>query len=227
MITIIHGDDIESSRNYFFNLKQKLENTIELNGETLLFNDFFQLSQGQNIFGKTPSLLIENFFTKNKSDDSKNIISYINENKNLELIFWESSELSKTQQTVIKNSTVNAFSIPKTMFLFLDGIKPNNSKYLTTLFQNLRKSIADELIFFMLIRQFRILINLFSNTQKVDEVRRLAPWQLSKLQKQASFFEKDKLLSTYSKLLEIDINTKTGKAPFSIESSIDFLLLGL
>jgi DNA polymerase III delta subunit len=79
----------------------------------------------------------------------------------------------------------------------------------------------------MIVRQFRILLNLITNETPIDEVKRMAPWQLSKLKRQAEFFGLEKLKSIYKSLLDIDLNSKTGKSPANLKKSIDFFLSGL
>ena len=81
----------------------------------------------------------------------------------------------------------------------------------------------------MLQRQFRLLLAVSEENSKdsIDEITRLAPWQKSKLEKQARLFQVDKLLSIYKKLYQIDLAQKTGNLPFSLTASIDFLLADL
>jgi hypothetical protein len=62
---------------------------------------------------------------------------------------------------------------------------------------------------------------------KIDEVKRMAPWQMGKMQKQSGMFGDSKLKENYQKLFEIDLGSKTGKIPYSIERSIDFFLAAL
>jgi hypothetical protein len=62
---------------------------------------------------------------------------------------------------------------------------------------------------------------------KIDEIKRMAPWQLGKVQKQAGVFGGSKLKLLYQKLFEMDLSLKTGKIPYSLDRSIDFFLAGL
>ena len=87
--------------------------------------------------------------------------------------------------------------------------------------------MAAELVFFMINRQFRIMLSLTGGANQIDEVKRMAPWQLSKFKNQVALFGNDQLLELYNKLFEIEIGQKTGKAFYSMEKSIDFFLLGL
>jgi hypothetical protein len=228
MQLLIHGDDLASSRNFYFEEKNKLGDVILLNGDGLTLDVLFQNAENKSLFGNEQTLLIENFFTKNKSIaiETKKIVEYVNKNKDLSIIFWESTELSKASQTLLKNAAVKTFSFPQILFSFLDNVKPNNSETLIKLFHELRQNMEPELIFFMLIRQFRIMLGI-DGLDKIDEVKRMAPWQAGKMQSQAKLFSEEKLKGNYEKLFEIDLGSKTGKIPYSIERSIDFFLAGL
>ena len=228
MILLIHGNDLASSRDFYFAEKNKLTDVVILEGDGLTFDQLFQAAENKSLFGNEQTILVENYFTKNKSIaiETKKIVEYINSNKNLSLIFWEPTELSKTAQALLKSATVKTFSFPQTLFTFLDNVKPDNADSLIKLFHQLRQNMEPELIFFMLVRQFRIMLGIEAS-DKIDEVKRMAPWQLSKMQRQAKMFGEAKLKNSYQKLFEMDLGLKTGKIPYSIDRSIDFFLAGL
>jgi DNA polymerase III delta subunit len=228
MLLLIHGNDLASSRNFYFEEKNKLTELILLEGEGLTLDSLFQNAENKSLFGSEQTILIENFFTKNKSIaiETKKIVEYINGNKNLSIIFWEPTELSKASQALLKNATVKTFSFPQILFTFLDNIRPENSEALIKLFHELKQNMEPELIFFMLVRQFRIMLGI-DGSDKIDEVKRMAPWQLGKMQRQAQLFGEEKLKSSYQKLFEMDLALKTGKIPYSLERSIDFFLADL
>jgi hypothetical protein len=229
MITIIHGNDLVSSRDYFSKEKGKSESPILINGDGLGFDQLFQASENKTFFENKVALAIENFFSKNKSNsiEFKKIIEYINSNKNLEIIFWESTEISKANQTILKNSVVKGFSYPQVLFQFLDNLKPGNNEYLIKLIYELKKNMETELIFFMIVRQFRLMINQLEIGAKIEETKRLQSWQTGKLSGQAKSFGKEKLVNLYQELFKIDLAQKTGKLPYSIDKSIDIYLLSL
>lgn len=229
MIIIAHGNDITSSRNFYITERQKIVDPQVLEGEKLEYNVFFQTFEGDTLFSSTKNVFIENFFSskKSNSEEVKKIVEYINKSKDLSIFFWEPKELTKAQSALIKNALVKQFSYPQVLFTFLDSIKPNNQS-LISLFKDLQKTMETELIFYMMVRQFRLLLGLFENSEtKIDEVKRLAPWQMGKLQKQAKYFEKEKLLSAYKKLYKIDYETKYGLSAMNLESRIDIFLINL
>jgi DNA polymerase III delta subunit len=231
MITIIHGDDLTASRNYFLDLKLKQNNAISYDGTKITITDLVQNIEGSSLFGSTKTIFIEDLLTKIKKTDknAKEILSFIAKNSSEStFVLWESKEISKRDLFIFKQAIVKIFKLPKNIFLFLDNLKPNNSKNLLNLFhQALGSEIKEELILFMLQRQVRILLALSepSNSESIEELARLAPWQMDKLERQARFFDIMQLKKIYKKLYEIEIGQKTGGLSLSLVQTIDFLLL--
>lgn len=230
MITIIHGGDISSSRNYFLTLKTKQENTIDYDGGKITITDLIQNIKGGGFFCDTKTIFIENLLTKRKKTDKdlKEILNFISKNsKESSFILWESKEILKRDLYFFKDAIVKIFKLPKNIFLFLDNLRPNNSKALLNLFhQALESGIKEELVLFMLQRQIRILLALSDRGEEsIDELVRLAPWQMGKLERQTRFFDPSSLKKIYRKLYEIEIGQKTGSLSLSLTQSIDFLLL--
>lgn len=231
MITIIHGDNIAESRNYFLELKQKQKNIVSFDGSKITITDLVQNIEGSGLFGDTKTLFIEDFLSKVKKKDkiAKEILDFIVKNSK-ESIFtlWESKEIAKRDLPAFKNAVIKVFKLPKNIFLFLDNLKPNNSKNLLNLFhQALESGIKEELILFMLQRQVRILLALSgsSDNESIEELVRLAPWQMDKLERQAKLFDQTSLKKIYKKLYHIEIGQKTGGLSLSLSQSIDFLLM--
>jgi DNA polymerase III delta subunit len=230
MITIIHGDDLSSSRNYFLDLKQKQKEIISFDGEKITLTDLVQNIEGSSLFGNTKTIFIENLLTKLKKTDktTKEILNFIaNNSKESTFILWESKEIGKRELFIFKEAVVKIFKLPKNIFLFLDNLKPGNFKILLNLFhQSIESGIKEELILFMLQRQIRILLALSDpGNNQIDEVMRLAPWQLGKLEKQAKFFNPEILKKVHKKIYEIEIGQKTGGLSLSLTQAIDFLLM--
>lgn len=230
MITIIHGDNISESRNYFLELKKKQKDPIFFDGGKITITDLVQNIEGSSLFGDTKTIFIEDLLTKRKKTDkdTKEILNFIVKNaKEFTFVLWESKEISKRDLFSFKDSTAKIFNLPKNIFLFLDNLKPNNSKSLLNLFhQAIASGIKEELILFMLQRQIRILLALSDPGEKsIDELARLAPWQMGKLERQAGLFQGSSLKKIYKKLYEIEIGQKTGGLSLSLAQSIDFFLM--
>lgn len=231
MITIIHGDDIASSRSFYQEAKSKQKDPLSYGALSLKVSDLAQNLQGTGLFNDTKIIFIEEFFSKLKktSKEAKEIIEFINTNsKSANIYFWESKEIPKRDLFVFKDAILKSFKLPRNIFLFLDNLRPNNSKSLLISFHTaLHSGIKEELILFMLQRQFRLLLSLSdeNSSEQIDEVNRLAPWQRGKLERQAKYFSVESLKQIYKKFFEIELGQKTGRLPLTLTQSIDFFLL--
>lgn len=227
MVTIIHGDDVAASREYFFGELKNDSSSKLFNGETLELTQLVQLVDGGNLFEESKKIYIENLFSK-KGVTLDEIVLYLNKNeKKSEVMLWEGKELSKKNLSLFKNSTVKTYKLSQTLFSFLDSIKPHNQS-LISLFHTTLKTTQPELIFFMMLRQIRLLLAIHDeNFEQIDEVKRLTPWQKNKLKKQSSYFSVLQLKHFYELLFKIDVDAKTGQNNLSLIQSIDILLLEL
>lgn len=229
MITIIHGDDIKSSRNFYFEKKSSKKESTLLNGETVKLTDVVQILEGGELFQTEKNIFIEEFLGKRKqSAEFDEIISCFSKTESQSNItFWESKTLTKKQLSYFPKAIIKIFKLPQAIFTFLDALSPKNGKRLVFLFHETLKYCDPEFVFYMSIRHFRLLIALSSSSFKtpIDEVVRLSPWQRSKLQKQVNLFSLEDLKKTYQKLFELDLSQKTGKLSVPLSTAIDFLLL--
>lgn len=229
MITIIHGDDIESSRNFFLEKKGKSNDSITLDGDKIVLSDILQSLQGGSLFFNDSSIFIEKFIIS-KNSQYRDIVSAILKNhKNFEIYFYETAEVSKKNLSQFKDAVVKNFKLPQSLFYFLDQVCPDNKNSIINFHKALKNSDVD-LIFFMLVRQFRLMLALnepndTGSLETIDEVKRLAPWQKSKLQNQAKKFSLVQLKTIYNKLFEIDVAQKSGQLQTSLTAAIDFFLL--
>ena len=235
MITIIHGNDTASSRKYY--IDQKTADAFSFEGEKVSLTDLVQILEGGGLFSDSKKIFIDEFLSKRKQGkETEDIVLQLNKYCKINDIFlWEGKEISKKNISLFSDPNVKIFKFPLYLFTFLDAIKPNNTGNLISFHEALKKSEA-ELIFFMLIRQFRLLLALSDDSSrhsresgnpddKIDEVKRLAPWQKSKFKKQSGLFSLINLKNAYKKLFEIDLGQKTGTLNMSLEQAIDILLL--
>lgn len=230
MITIIHGDDIVRSREYLQEQKENTNEFVALDTEATL-SDFAQNIEGSALFNDTKIIFIENFLSKTGKMDAsaQEIIEFVNKHeKAAKLFFWERKEISKRILSLFKNAVVKTFNIPQAIFLFLDSLKPGIGIKAVDLFHQALQASEPEILIFMLVRQLRLLIALSTKSKTtIEELSRLAPWQESKLKRQASYFSKEQLKSIYQKLYGIDLAQKTGSSSLSLIQSIDFFLVGI
>lgn len=229
MITIIHGDDVVASRKYLLQQKEIHPNAVSLEGNKVTLTELMQIIEGGGLFSEEKIIFIEKLFEAKTDTNVKQIIAYLlSQEKNSTSFLWEEKELSKKQLSVFPQAKVVLCKLPQEIFQFLDAIKPLHGKQLVKQFHTVITQSEVEFIFYMLIRQFRLLISLRSTPiADIDEVKRLSPWQMTKLTKQARLFPQDTLLKQYKKLYEIDLAQKTGKNSLSLTQAIDIFLLDI
>ncbi len=230
MITIIHGDDVASSRTFLNEVRQKNPEVTLFNGEDLTVTDLLQIVDGGGLFVSEKIIFIENFYSKKKSAKEFESLITIIKDKTLEhdIFLWEGKELDKKSLSLFKHATVKTYKLPQTLFLFLDSLRPRQGENLVLLYQKVITTVEPEMVFFMLIRQVRLLLALYeTGTEQIDEVKRLAPWQLNKLQKQAALFRKDELINLHNKLYVLDNGLKTGQLSTPLTIALDILLIDI
>ncbi len=233
MITLIHGSDITASRNYFYLEKSKLQNTITLTGSTITYPDLMQALQGNGLFESDQTILVDELFSKRKPSSELDSITTLISQTTQKVIIWESKDLTAKQLGNFKKADIKQFKLPSVLFSFLDAIYPLNGKNAISLFHQVISDQPEELVFFMLVRHIRTLLTLSpmnpepSSHEQISEVSRLAPWQKSKLEKQAHLFTKAQLLNFYKQLYGLEYGQKTGTLNQPLLASLDFLLINL
>lgn len=228
MLTIIHGNDIVTSRKFLLLERQRSPDALLIREDEVDLTMLAQLLEGGGLFEDIKTVFIEQFLsTRKKSLDKDAIINYIlKQSKTHSIYIWEGKELDRTVLTPFKDSKINLYKLPTTLFLFLDGIKPDGGKNLVKLFHLCLKTTEVEIVFFMLVRQLRLLIAVSGKADPaISEIARMSFWQRSKLQNQAKLFKDNTLIDLYKKLFSIETQYKTGNLPLSLIVQIDFLLL--
>ena len=232
MITIFHGSDTAQSRKFFLEEKNKIKDAILLEADQVNLTDLTQVFQGGGLFGETKYLFIEQFLTKRKkSADYKDILAYFDKSASENtIVLWEGKELERGALNELKNATVRIFKLPQTLFQLLDSIQPGNAKFMIKLFHETIATTETEMVFFMIVRQLRILLALYEvkkQTEDIDELKRMAPWQKTKMEKQARMFDFAHLLNLYDRLYQVEVAQKTGGLTAPLVSTIDFFLLSI
>jgi len=228
MITILHGDDIAASRLYYKSLQKK--DTRAFEGEKITTNELKQALQTTSLFNEEIRISIENFFTKRKaSKEMDAIIAYLKTvQKEHDIVFWETKSLTPKSLTAFPQATVKISTLPKSLFAFLENIVPNNGILLVKKFHDAKKTTEVELIFFMIIRHIRILLALTNpSTTEIDEIKRMSPWQRTKVQTQANKFSLMQLTHLHATLFAIEMKNKTGGLTTPLSQTIDFLLISI
>jgi len=231
MITIIHGDATDESREYFIKTKTAFQNLLSLEGQNITGEDLINFFSGGNLFYEEKNLAIENLLSKNKPGKNlEELIEILNEHeRKSNIIMWEEKEISQKNLSLFSGASIQIFKIPKLIFNFLDNVKPGNGKNLIVIFHELLKKTPAEIILYMMVRQLRFLIAVTSSDKSdtIEELAKIAPWQKGKFEKQAVFFGQSRLITLYHRLYNIDLSSKTGALSMPLAVAIDILLLDI
>lgn len=228
MITLIHGDDTAASRSFFIDRKKRTAAPITLEVDKITLTEVVQILSGGGLFGEEKDLFIESLLTKKKkSAELTAILTELSDHKDANIYLWEGKEIDKRTLTSLKNAENRLFKLPQSLFQFLDSLSPGNPRLLP-LFHQVLETVEPEMVFFMLIRQLRLLLALSDpGDDMIEEGKHLAPWQQTKLMKQVKQFDTQTLTDAYRKLYEIDLAAKTGALAIPLTASIDIWLLEL
>lgn len=229
MITLLHGDYIEASRNELVRLKERAsgKEIRELDGRTIEMSSLTQSLESTSMFGGETLVIIERLFGKlgrqtKKIESLGKIISEAA--STIDVILWEDKEVGKTVVKYLGESVnIRLFTLPVYIFQLLDGLKPNNAEALLTLYEQMKFTDAPELIFSMLVKRVRQLLLVASGGQPDG----LAPWQAARLTTQAKSFTMEKLLSMYEQLHVSEVRIKTGESPFTMTGLVQQFLISL
>lgn len=228
MVTIIHGDDIVVSRKKLTELKEGFKDSelLQFEGGKMDITDVIQVFESTSLFAEKRLIVLERFLeTKNKLLIAT-ILNQLKKSRH-DGIFWEEGEIKKELLALFpKTAHIFFFKQEQVLFQFLDSIRPGNAKHALSLFHQVLKKETEELVFYMVVRQLRLLLGIFSKSS-ISEVKRLASWQRSKLERQAMKFSQERLASLYKKLFQIERNSKTGGSPLSLTASLDLFLASI
>lgn len=226
MITLLHGDDTAASRKEYGEIRKKYLDGIIFDGDTITLTDLTQELQGGGLFSDEKQVFIEQLLTKKKSPLEKDaFIKLLAAHESDAIItLWEGREVDKKTVAAFPKVQNKLFKLPQTLFALLDALRPNNTVQLLDLFHKTTSTTEVELVFFMLVRQFRLLLAFSERGTIIEETKRVASWQQGKLQKQASLFSKNELKTLHKKLFEIEKNMKVGNLSMSLSSTIDIFL---
>jgi hypothetical protein len=240
LLFFLFGENIVQSRN-------KLQELIDENrvGKNVIRIDkcenkidFNDAVESESLFEESKMVIFENFF-KGKTPKWKTEIDFAKlESSNNIFVFWDATDpnaaLKRSILTAKKQNIYN-FKLPSLLWVFLDGIASSvGNAYMRSLqekqistFRELCRTTDVDMIFLMMIRQFRLLI--LSKEEYKDypsEYARLT-FQKYKLKSQAANFTNEGLLKAYKNLLEIEEHQKTGSGIYNFQMEIENFLINL
>jgi DNA polymerase III delta subunit len=231
MITILHGDNFVASRNalkHQIDIFKSQSPTANLGVKRFAANKLeaatlTQILESTSLFGQDQLLVISNLLGLPQSQSKDQLIKILLNNQNQPICLWEKKTLSASLKKQFLKATIKEFKTPKIVFKFLDSLKPNNSQTSLKLLHQSYQKDAPELIFYLLGRRLSQLIQ----AKDSADVLKGAPWQINKLKAQAKNFTLNQLLNLHQKLLNLDLQIKTGQTDLSLSCQLDLLLARL
>jgi hypothetical protein len=226
MITLLHGDYIEASRSEMLRIKEasKDKDVRVIDGKAVDDTTLVQSIESSSLFGNTTLIIIEQLFGKlgKQRVRSETFASILQKNaKENDIILWEDKEIGAGTIKLLGPLTeVRKFALPVLIFQFLDNFRPGNGKMLLALYEKLLTSEPAELVFAMLTKRIRQLIQLSDGVTPEG----LAGWQIQRLTMQSKSFTMEQLINIYKKLHAIEVKARTGASPFTTSQQLELLV---
>lgn len=228
MLKVIHGENQVASRKKLVELieqaKKQNKEVTNLNAEKLDRAKLEAALLSESLFGHEKLLIIEGIYSLPKSKKKDEFIELIS-SASIEIILWDKKSLTKADLKKLPTNLENyEFKITPKMWAFLDALS-TNSKAKTSMLKLFKESVASdssEFVFLMIIRQIRMLIQIKEKNQL-----KIAPFMLSKLNKQAKEFSLQKLLDLHQQLYLIDQKQKQSTGLLNLEGELDLFLFNM
>jgi len=224
---IIHGEDTVSARNRLNDLIETAQakglGLKRLTAKDLDLTTATQVLEAATLFGETPLIVIEGLFSLTKSKNKDNLISFISGYQDREIILFEDKTVSPTTLKPFPKAKAHEHKPAAIIFTFLDSLRPGAAAKSLKLLGDLESARQPaELIFAMLIRQVRLLIQAGQPANL-----KIAPWQKSRLTAQARLFGEERLLKLHGRLYHLDKDLKTGANPLDLSLQLMNLIANL
>ncbi|MEK7524976.1 MAG: hypothetical protein AAB548_01230 [Patescibacteria group bacterium] len=224
---IIHGEDTVSARNRLNELiglaQEKGLGLKRLTAKDLDLTIATQVLEAATLFGETPLIIIEGLFSLTKSKNKDNLLEFISRYQDRDLLLFEDKALSPTALAPFAKAKPEEYKPAAIIFAFLDSLRPGGAAKSLKLLESLESARQPaELIFAMLVRQVRLLIQA---GQPAD--LKMAPWQKSRLTAQARLFGEASLLKLHGRLYHLDKDLKTGANPLDLSLQLMSLIVSL
>lgn len=223
---IIHGDDLVNSRAHLNELIAKTGETRTISrfaADRLDPTTLTQLLQSRTLFGQEPLLVIEGGLTLAKSKNKDLLLDLLRTTTPADVILYEDRQLSATALKTFPKAKVYEYKPAALIFKFLESLRPNNASVCLQILSQLEDSRQPaELIFFMLVRQVRLLIQALHPAEMKG-----APWQVQRLSSQARLFGEIGLLQLHDQLYHLDQQLKTGQNNLDLSLQLFNLIAAL
>lgn len=226
MITLLHGDSPEASRAVWNEMKSAAvgKEIRVLDGRSIDAAKLTQALESTSMFGSDTVVFIENLFGKlGRKQKLIESLAAIIRGSTADVVLWEDKEVGVTVTKSLGKADIRLFKTPTIIFQFLDGFAPHAATRLLPIYETLVTDTAAELVFTMMARRIRQLIQLAGGVTPLG----LQGWQAGRLTHQAKLFTIDRLLFMYKKLLTMEFSVKNGTSPFTLAQLTEQFIIDL
>lgn len=227
MLMLLHGENVAASRAELDRVKATAS-TKEIRiveGKSIESAALTQALQSTSLFGGDTLVIIEQLFgsiLKKTTLVKERAQILANKSPEIDVVLWEEKEIGKSAINELDaHCKIMLFDLPKTLFQFLDGIGPQHTKSILSLYEQTISTEAPELIHNLLVKRIRHLLMICDGVNPPG----MSAWQLGRLTKQAKLFTITRLLSMYHNLTVIEHAVKSGATPFRLSQLTQQLLL--
>ncbi len=226
MITLLHGDHIDASRKELQRIRNesKDKEVRLIDGKTIDETALVQSIESSSLFGNTTVVIIEQLFGKlgKQTKRAEALISHLKLSaKTSDIVLWEDKEIGATIIKMLGDSVrIRLFKLPVLIFQFLDNFLHGNASRELQLFKQLTKSEAPELIFSMLVKRVRQLIEIKNNVTPIG----VSSWQMNRLTNQTKSFTMEQLVDLYAMLHDMEVNSRSGLTAFTTKQQLALFL---
>ena len=147
MITLIHGDEIDKSREKLNEILENKTRITRVNFEKVTFEELINAFESQDLFEQKRTVVFENIKNNSLFDKILDKLLSFKNNSLVDIVLWSDEAMDTKFLVKLKDVKAYPFLLPKFLFPFLDTLLPNQGKKSVELLAKVRESMADELIF--------------------------------------------------------------------------------
>ena len=220
MITVIHGADSVSSRNFlFFKIEEFRGDGGEvktIDGTKLDFEELSNLVISESLLKEKRLVVIENLLSKKESKEKGVLLELISSSKE-DIILWESGSIKKQEFSV--PAEFKEFKSTPAVFSLLDSLGGERRGVLANLNKSLNEEPIELIISAVLTRLHWLLV-----AGTAPENLNASGYYRSKLISQARVMGLPRISNLMKRLLSTELAVKTGKTNMNLLVAVEIEL---
>jgi len=204
MIYIFHGDNQFDSRQALNKLLEQYTqyDQLKTDSKNIDLDRVNLFLQSSSLFAEKKVLIIENFFSANKSIIDK-LIKVVKDSNDIDLIIWQDKALNATQLKTFPQSKVQLFALSNKLFGCLNAVRPKNLNGFIPLYKEVLKMGLYDLFLYLIKGNLRRQLTTYS---KFDQI---------------------KVKISYLQLIELDYQNKSGQLSIPKEIALERIVMNL